>query len=47
MNQEELWWETPLAVDLKKQELAPRIEMKDLSRVSPYALLLDIRSDQE
>ncbi|KAI9017945.1 rab-GTPase-TBC domain-containing protein [Phycomyces nitens] len=41
------WWEEPLSTEEKKQELAPRIDAKDLEKLLPYTLLLDIRSDQE
>ncbi|KAI9497994.1 rab-GTPase-TBC domain-containing protein [Zychaea mexicana] len=41
------WWEKPLPIDVRKQELAPRIDIADFPRISPYTLVLDIRSDHE
>ncbi|KAL0080353.1 rab-GTPase-TBC domain-containing protein [Phycomyces blakesleeanus] len=41
------WWQEPLSTEEKKQELAPRIDIEDLTKLLPYTLLLDIRSDQE
>ncbi|KAI9257957.1 hypothetical protein BDA99DRAFT_440985 [Phascolomyces articulosus] len=43
----ENWWEKPLPIETRKQELAPRIDMSDFPRISPYTLVLDIRSDQD
>ncbi|ORZ19556.1 rab-GTPase-TBC domain-domain-containing protein [Absidia repens] len=43
---DEAWWEQPLSIDVKKKELAPRINVIDLQRVLPYCLVLDIRSEQ-
>ncbi|KAI8147678.1 rab-GTPase-TBC domain-containing protein [Fennellomyces sp. T-0311] len=41
------WWEKPLPIETKKQELAPRIDIADFPKISPYTLVLDIRSDHE
>ncbi|KAI7883450.1 hypothetical protein K492DRAFT_205415 [Lichtheimia hyalospora FSU 10163] len=41
------WWDVPLSIDIRKQELAPRIAMKDFPKIAPYTLVLDIRSDKD
>ncbi|KAI9320918.1 rab-GTPase-TBC domain-containing protein [Dichotomocladium elegans] len=41
------WWEKALPIEIRKQELAPRIAMRDYPTISPYTLILDIRSEQE
>lgn len=41
------WWEKPLPLETKKQELAPRVAVRDLTKIAPYALLLDIRPHEE
>ncbi|KAI7847651.1 hypothetical protein BDC45DRAFT_451527 [Circinella umbellata] len=46
-NEMQNWWDKPLSVETRKQELAPRIDMKDFPRISPYTLVLDIRSDHD
>ncbi|KAI8341702.1 rab-GTPase-TBC domain-containing protein [Chlamydoabsidia padenii] len=40
------WWNEPLSIETKKNELAPRINVTDLYRVLPYCLVLDIRPEQ-
>ncbi|KAF7722828.1 hypothetical protein EC973_002673 [Apophysomyces ossiformis] len=41
------WWEEPVPIEVKKKELAPRLGVQDISRILPYTLVLDIRSEQE
>jgi len=45
MNQR--WWEQPIPVAVKKQELAPRISLKDLGKIQNYVLVIDTRPEQE
>ncbi|KAG1140860.1 hypothetical protein G6F37_007493 [Rhizopus arrhizus] len=40
-------WEKPIPVEIKKQELAPRLAVSDLERILPYSLVLDIRPESE
>ncbi|CAG8617058.1 3661_t:CDS:10 [Paraglomus brasilianum] len=41
------WWEQPIPVAVKKQELAPRISLKDLVKIQNYVLVIDTRTEQE
>ncbi|KAL1920907.1 uncharacterized protein VTP21DRAFT_11542 [Calcarisporiella thermophila] len=41
------WWDTPLPLEVKKTELAPRISLKDFVQLQKYALVIDIRGEQE
>lgn len=36
-----------MPLETKKQELAPRVAVRDLTKIAPYALLLDIRPHEE
>ncbi|OBZ89989.1 TBC domain-containing protein kinase-like protein [Choanephora cucurbitarum] len=41
------WWEEPIPVEIKKMELAPRLNIQDVHKILAYALVLDIRSESE
>ncbi|KAI8332532.1 rab-GTPase-TBC domain-containing protein [Choanephora cucurbitarum] len=41
------WWEEPIPVEIKKMELAPRLNIQDVHKILAYALVLDIRSESD
>ncbi|KAG1172408.1 hypothetical protein G6F70_006425 [Rhizopus microsporus] len=41
------WWEKSISIEEKKLELAPRLAVKDLEKILPYSLVLDIRPESE
>ncbi|KAG2234896.1 hypothetical protein INT48_000323 [Thamnidium elegans] len=41
------WWDEHVSIETKKIELAPRISVKDLPKILPYSLVLDIRPETE
>ncbi|CAG8640371.1 5304_t:CDS:10, partial [Funneliformis mosseae] len=41
------WWEVPISIDTKKEELTPRISLKDLVKLKNHVLVIDTRSELE
>ncbi|KAK4514821.1 Rhomboid domain-containing protein [Mucor velutinosus] len=46
-QQAKQWWDEPISIETKKAELAPRLSISDISKILPYALVLDIRPESE
>ncbi|ORE03284.1 RabGAP/TBC [Rhizopus microsporus var. microsporus] len=46
-NAKKQWWEKSISIEEKKLELAPRLAVRDLDKILPYSLVLDIRPESD